>query len=276
MKRGMITRSNRRYKEAFSLSKIFFISDLHFGHENVIRFDNRPFASVEEMDTELVRRWNAKVGKGDLVYVLGDLIWKSRNSDAHELIKSLNGQIILIKGNHDRFLHNAKAKNALAGVKDYDDICVTLEDGTVRRCILSHYFMPLYTGHSHQALHLHGHSHFTEEAAMERRIAKLLNEAGFANQIFNVGCMYWNYAPVTLDEILSSQPQPTYETVSFTVDADLYAQVKDILKDYCLTPEEAVVMFFEETVRQGKIPFDYTEEDLLAAKRLSNEEERDG
>ena len=54
--------------------KIFFTSDLHFGHENVLRFDNRPFQTIEEMDEELIRRWNAKVGKGDLVYVLGDLI----------------------------------------------------------------------------------------------------------------------------------------------------------------------------------------------------------
>ena len=134
------------------LQKVFFTSDLHFGHENVLRFDNRPFASVEEMDAELVRRWNEKVGKGDLVYVLGDLIWKSRNGDAHNLIRSLNGQIILIKGNHDRFLHNAQAKAALAGIKDYDDICVTLEDGSVRRCILSHYFIPFYNGHRHQAV----------------------------------------------------------------------------------------------------------------------------
>ena len=56
--------------------KVFFTSDLHFGHENAIRFDNRPFKSIEEMDTELIRRWNEKVGKGDLVYVLGDMIWK--------------------------------------------------------------------------------------------------------------------------------------------------------------------------------------------------------
>lgn len=100
------------------MSKIFFTSDLHFGHENVLRFDSRPFATVEEMDSELIRRWNAKVGRGDLVYVLGDMIWKSRNDDAPALIRSLNGQIILIKGNHDRFLHNARAKDALAGIKD--------------------------------------------------------------------------------------------------------------------------------------------------------------
>ena len=61
--------------------KIFFTGDTHFGHENVLRFDGRPFKSVEEMDCELIRRWNAKVDKGDLVYVLGDMIWKSRNDD---------------------------------------------------------------------------------------------------------------------------------------------------------------------------------------------------
>ena len=102
------------------MSKVYFTGDLHFGHENVLAFDHRPFETVEEMDAELIRRWNHKVGKGDLVYVLGDFIWKTRNEDAPSLIKSLNGQIILIKGNHDRFLHNAKAKEALAGLKDYD------------------------------------------------------------------------------------------------------------------------------------------------------------
>lgn len=184
------------------MGKIFFTSDLHFGHENVLKFDNRPFADVDEMDAELIRRWNAKVGKGDLVYVLGDMIWKTRNGDASSLIKSLNGQIILIKGNHDRFLHNAKAKALLAGVKDYDDICVTLEDGTPRRCILSHYFIPMYNGHRYRAIHLHGHSHFTEEADIEINIARKLNEMGIPNEIYNVGCMYWNYEPVTLDEII--------------------------------------------------------------------------
>ena len=64
------------------MGEIFFTGDLHFGHANVIAFDNRPFESVEEMDAELIRRWNNKVGKGDLTYVLGDMIWKARNDDA--------------------------------------------------------------------------------------------------------------------------------------------------------------------------------------------------
>ena len=182
--------------------KIFFTSDLHFGHENVIRFDNRPFDTVEEMDEEMIKHWNAKVGKGDIVYVLGDFIWKAATNEAVSIIRRLNGQIILIKGNHDRFLHNAAAKKALAGIKDYDDICVTLEDGTTRRCILSHYFIPFYNGHRYQAIHLHGHSHFTEESAEEVRITTELNEKGYDLKIYNVGCMYWNYTPITLDEIL--------------------------------------------------------------------------
>jgi addiction module RelB/DinJ family antitoxin len=261
------------------LQKVFFTSDLHFGHENVLRFDNRPFSSVEEMDAELVRRWNTKVGKGDLVYVLGDLIWKSRNGDAHNLIKSLNGQIILIKGNHDRFLHNAQAKAALAGIKDYDDICVTLEDGSVRRCILSHYFIPFYNGHRYQAIHLHGHSHFTDEADLELKMAKELNEIGFKSEIYNVGCMHWDYAPVTLDEILSQTvraSEPKYETLELTIDSDLYEQAGEVFKRYGLTHEEAIQLFFKETVRLGRIPFDYTPEDLAEAKRLCGEADENG
>lgn len=191
---------------------IFFTGDLHFGHQNVLAFDNRPFETIEEMDAELIRRWNNKVGKGDLVYVLGDMIWKSRNDDAPSIIKSLNGQIILIKGNHDRFLHNAKAKSALAGIKDSDDICVTLQDGTTRRVILSHYFIPMYNGHRYQAIHLHAHSHFTDEADFEVDYAKYLNSIGCRNEIYNAGCMYWKYEPVTLDEIIKGGPtiRPNY------------------------------------------------------------------
>lgn len=186
---------------------VFFTSDLHFGHENVLQFDNRPFASVEEMDEELIRRWNAKVGKGDLVYVLGDLIWKTRNEDAADIIKRLNGQVFLVKGNHDKFLHNAKAKNALAGLEKYHSINVTLKDGSVRRCILSHFFIPLYDGHRYNAIHLHGHSHNTDEHFQELEMIEYLRSKGHNPQIFNVGCMHWNYEPVTLDEILEFGPK---------------------------------------------------------------------
>ena len=194
--------------------KVFFTGDLHFGHENVLKFDNRPFATVEEMDAELIRRWNNKVTNEDIVYVLGDMIWKTYNDNAQNLIKSLNGKIVLIKGNHDRFIHDSKAKELLVGIKDYDDICVNLEDGTKRRLILSHYFIPMYNGHRYQAIHLHAHSHFTYEADFKVDFAEQLNRMGCRNQIYNVGCMYWNYEPVTLDEIIAHGKtiRPNYGT----------------------------------------------------------------
>lgn len=56
-------------------NKQFYISDWHYGHANVIAFDNRPFKSLLEMDEALVDRWNAVVSPGDIVYVLGDMFW---------------------------------------------------------------------------------------------------------------------------------------------------------------------------------------------------------
>ena len=77
----------------------FYISDLHFGHENAIKFDNRPFSSVEEMNEILVQRWNKVVHPEDTVYVLGDFFWKRK--DMLTYLPRLSGKIILICGNHD-------------------------------------------------------------------------------------------------------------------------------------------------------------------------------
>lgn len=218
------------------MGKVFFTADLHFGHENVIKFDARPFKTVEEMDEELIRRWNTKVGKGDLVYVLGDMIWKTRNSDAESLIKRLNGQIILIKGNHDRFLHNAKAKNALAGVKDYDDICVKLEDGSERRVILFHQYIPFYIGHRYDAIHLYGHSHNTDEYIDEELIKRRLKGKGYFQRCYNVGCMHWNYEPVTLDEILERMMKLHAELAEMESRAKSYAMAKSFHHNTTITP----------------------------------------
>lgn len=59
----LLTIAGNTNKEAMPMQKIFFTADTHFGHENVIRFDKRPFASADEMDEEMIRRWNNKVGK---------------------------------------------------------------------------------------------------------------------------------------------------------------------------------------------------------------------
>lgn len=85
---------------------IFFISDTHFGHANMITFLNydgtrmRPFNSVEECDELMIENWNKVVKSTDRIYHLGDVVYKCKNRD--EIMKRLNGEKILIKGNHDR------------------------------------------------------------------------------------------------------------------------------------------------------------------------------
>jgi calcineurin-like phosphoesterase family protein len=80
--------------------KIFVISDTHFHHENIIKYSNRPFKNVEEMDNEMIKRWNDKVKRDDLVIHLGDFALGSEK-EIKELKDNLNGTIILLRGNHD-------------------------------------------------------------------------------------------------------------------------------------------------------------------------------
>lgn len=79
----------------------FFTADLHFGHKNIIKYENRPFDSVEQMDEQLIKNWNAKVTKGDKVFVLGDFSFTNKER-IKELVAALNGVKILVLGNHDR------------------------------------------------------------------------------------------------------------------------------------------------------------------------------
>ena len=81
---------------------IWMTSDLHFNHENILKYEpvSRPFTTVEEMNEVLIQNWNSKIGPGDIVYVLGDLCM-GRYDTIEPIIKRLNGKIILIRGNHD-------------------------------------------------------------------------------------------------------------------------------------------------------------------------------
>ena len=79
---------------------IFYIADTHFGHENSIRFCNRPFADVNEMNRTLIKNWNAKVTPDDDVYVLGDFAYRCATS-VRNIARQLNGKKHLVVGNHD-------------------------------------------------------------------------------------------------------------------------------------------------------------------------------
>lgn len=98
--------------------KIFFTSDTHFGHANIIKYCNRPFASVEEMNEGIIQKWNAVVSPGDVVYHLGD--FAMGHKDNVNIRKRLNGKVILVKGNHDK-------KDAVHLAAGFDEIHRRLE-----------------------------------------------------------------------------------------------------------------------------------------------------
>lgn len=90
----------------------FFTADPHFGHANIIKYCQRPFASVEEMDRALTERWNAKIGSDDDVWILGDFTMRS-GATALNYLRQLNGHKHLILGNHDGFAPSCTRAPAL-------------------------------------------------------------------------------------------------------------------------------------------------------------------
>lgn len=92
---------------------VFLTSDTHFGHKNICKFTNydgspvRPWDDADEMDEEMVKRWNETVGPNDKVYHLGDVVI---NRKSLAILDRLNGDKVLIKGNHDIFKLNDYTK----------------------------------------------------------------------------------------------------------------------------------------------------------------------
>lgn len=84
----------------------YYISDMHLGHKNVLKFDSRPFESVEKMNENLITNWNAKVTDEDDIWVLGDFCYRSEK-DPSFYLKQLKGKKHLIIGNHDKVTVNS-------------------------------------------------------------------------------------------------------------------------------------------------------------------------
>jgi len=134
--------------------KIWFTSDTHFGHTNILEFSSRPFKTVDEMDAELITRWNAIVGKKDIIYHLGDfaLCDVKRATNA---MRRLNGRIRLVRGNHDQKIIKGELESMFEWVKDYFE----LTGPNKVKIVLSHYAFETWNKSHFGSWQLHGHSH---------------------------------------------------------------------------------------------------------------------
>lgn len=133
---------------------IYYTADQHFGHLNIIRFCDRPFVTVAEIDEALIKNWNNIVSDHDIVYILGDLVFRS-DKHASYYIDKLKGEKHLILGNHDhKWIKNCNLQKYFASVSYYLEI----KDGE-KRLALSHYPMLSWGGAVRGALHIYAHIH---------------------------------------------------------------------------------------------------------------------
>ena len=167
---------------------IWFTSDTHFGHKNILKYTDRPFSSVREMDEALIENWNNRVNSDDEVYHLGDVALCSPNK-LQEILARLNGRIYLIAGNHDK---SAKACRdiALNGLKTIPNLEISDPDGYQGKqlIVLFHYAMRVWQASHYGTYHLYGHSH-----------GELPDDPNSLS--FDVGVDCHNYAPINYDEI---------------------------------------------------------------------------
>lgn len=164
------------------MQKVFVTADLHFGHSNVITYENRPFQSIEQMDAALIRNWNQTVSKQDKVFVLGDVGFYKMEK-LRECVTQLNGRKILVMGNHDRGRTVQRWMDC--GFDEVSKYPIILDEFLV----LSHE-PPSYFNPATPYFYLYGHVHGTD---MYQTITK------------NTACVCverWDYTPVELQRIL--------------------------------------------------------------------------
>lgn len=158
----------------------YFIADTHFDDDNIRRYENRPFESVEAMNETMIARWNAVVRAEDTVYVIGDFGAVGREA---EILAALHGKKVLVKGNHDT---NTNEYYRRAGFAEVYDLPVVYNGFW----ILSH--EPVYVCENMPYANLFGHVHASP-------IYK-----DFSSRHFCVCVERTGYAPVTLESITAS------------------------------------------------------------------------
>ena len=190
-------------------SNIFFTSDTHFGHGNIIQFCDRPFSSVEEMDYNLIKNWNEKVPTDGLVFHLGDFGWGGYQ-EYKKIRGQLNGKIILIKGNHD-FRNGCQSEAQYNELFEYTTQQLLIEiEG--RKIYLNHVPFLCYGGTYRDpkglVYQLFGHVH-SKVNAKGQDIERL--KYLFPTQ-YDVGVDNNNYTPISWKEVEEKEGKQLLKT----------------------------------------------------------------
>lgn len=169
------------------LSKIFFTSDTHFNHANIIKYCNRPFRDIKEMNIALIDNWNKVVPKDGTVFHLGDFAFGGFST--YESIRPhLNGNIVLITGNHD--IRNINVQNQQRLYKMFEWVGEMLTIHIEKRpIILSHYPLRCYPD---KYYNLFGHIHSGPNATSVDVLENI-----FKPTQYDVGVDNNNYTPVS-------------------------------------------------------------------------------
>ena len=138
---------------------IYFTSDLHIGHKNIIKYSNRPFSSVEEMNEALIANWNKTVKPEDDIWHLGDFFFTKEKQEAIDILNKLNGRKHLIWGNHDKQLKEIVKSNPniVSSYQDYKELKYNNH-----LFVLFHYGQRVWNKchiEGNYSIHLYGHSH---------------------------------------------------------------------------------------------------------------------
>ena len=170
--------------------RTWFTADNHFGHENIIDFQKRPYLNTGVMDRDMIERWNARVQPSDTVYHLGDFTLGYAGR-AIQILKKLNGTIFMLytSFHHDRrWLSNSEARKYVRVMPPLVALeCPAYGDGEFNLpIILCHYPMAEWDRRHYGSWHLHGHSH---------------GEYAAPGNILDVGVDCWDYAPIALTQI---------------------------------------------------------------------------
>ena len=177
------------FTEKLGEKMIFFTSDLHFYHDKIIRHTQRPFHNVEEMNTVLIKKWNAKIAHDDEVYILGDFTMKGADI-ASTCLYSLKGKKHLIRGNHDDFVDSPQFEQSLfVSIRDYMEITYLNT-----HFVLFHYPIVEWHGCRKGAIALHGHQHNHKSYNIENLKNGILR--------YDVGVDANNMEPVSAEEII--------------------------------------------------------------------------